>query len=58
VIFCLVWAHGFWTGIDTPSAAWFYLATGAFVLLVAVSRYVARRPSDLVDGPVARAVRT
>jgi DMSO/TMAO reductase YedYZ heme-binding membrane subunit len=45
----LVWAHGFWTGIDTPSARWFYLATGGTVLLVAVSRYLARRPSDLID---------
>ena len=49
VVLGLVWAHGFWTGIDTPSATWFYLATGATVLLVALSRYLARRPSDLVD---------
>jgi DMSO/TMAO reductase YedYZ heme-binding membrane subunit len=44
----LVWAHGFWTGIDTPSAALFYLATGATALMAAVSRYVSRRPDELV----------
>jgi len=49
----LVWAHGFWTGIDTPSARWLYLATGTLALGVAVSRYVAQRPSDLPpDKPV------
>jgi DMSO/TMAO reductase YedYZ heme-binding membrane subunit len=49
VLLALVWAHGFWTGIDTPSARWYYLATGSTVVLAAVSRYVARRPSDLID---------
>jgi DMSO/TMAO reductase YedYZ heme-binding membrane subunit len=49
VLLGLVWAHGFWTGIDTPSAMWYYLATGLTVVLAAVSRYVARRPSDLID---------
>jgi DMSO/TMAO reductase YedYZ heme-binding membrane subunit len=59
VVLGLVWAHGFWTGIDTPSATWFYLATGATVLAVALSRYLARRPSDLVDGtPGAGPART
>jgi DMSO/TMAO reductase YedYZ heme-binding membrane subunit len=46
LILVLVWGHGFWTGIDTPAMEWFYLSTGALVLLVALSRYLAKTPSD------------
>ena len=48
VVFVLIWAHGFWSGIDTPSVTGFYLATGALVLALGVSRYSAATPADLV----------
>jgi hypothetical protein len=45
----LVWAHGVYAGIDTPSLMALYVASGAAVLALAVWRYVARTPADLVD---------
>ena len=44
----LVWAHGVFAGIDTPLWLWLYLLTGAGILALAVWRYVARTPADLV----------
>jgi hypothetical protein len=46
VAFGLVWAHGLLAGSDTPALTWFYLTTGMLVLMVGVSRYVARTPDD------------
>lgn len=45
----LVWAHGVAAGIDTPSLTVLYAATGAALLALAVWRYVARTPAELVD---------
>jgi hypothetical protein len=45
----LVWAHGVLAGIDTPLLLWLYLLTGGGVLALAVWRYVARTPADLVE---------
>lgn len=44
----LVWVHGVLAGRDTPLLLWLYVATGGLVLLVALSRYTARTPSDRV----------
>lgn len=52
VAFVLVWAHGFASGTDTPSLAVLYVATGAVVQLVALSRYTARAPRS----PIASAI--
>lgn len=49
VTMVLVWGHGVLAGIDTPSLLWLYLVTGAAVLCLAVWRYVARTPRDLVE---------
>jgi hypothetical protein len=43
-----VWVHGVLSGSDTHFLLALYLATGAFVALLAVSRYAARTPRDLV----------
>jgi hypothetical protein len=45
----LVWVHGVAAGIDTPSLLGLYLVTGAGVLALAVWRYLARTPAELVD---------
>ena len=47
-VLVLVWAHSVLAGSDTPVLRWFYLATGAAVLGLAVTRYCARTPADLV----------
>lgn len=49
VALVLVWGHGVLAGIDTPVLLWVYLGTGGAVLALAVWRYVARTPGDLVD---------
>lgn len=46
--FLLVWAHGVFAGIDTPSLLWLYLGTGGGLLALAVWRYVAVSPADRV----------
>lgn len=55
VALLLVWLHGVFGGGDTPALLGLYLATGALVVAVGVSRYVARTPADriaeLVGGP-------
>ena len=47
-VFALVWAHGVLAGTDTSALRGFYLATGAAVAGLAVSRYGARTPRELV----------
>lgn len=44
----LVWVHGVLGGGDTPALLALYIATAVLVGAVAISRYVARRPADLV----------
>lgn len=46
-VFALVWAHGVLAGSDTSALRGFYLATGAAVAGLAVSRYGARTPREL-----------
>jgi predicted ferric reductase len=43
----LVWLHGIRAGGDTPVLLAMYLTTGAAVIVVAVSRYVAKTPADV-----------
>ena len=45
----LVWAHSVFAGSDVTALTTFYIATGLFVLALAVTRYTARTPADLVD---------
>ena len=45
-VFVLVWAHGVLAGTDTSALRGFYVATGAAVLGLAVSRYGARTPAE------------
>lgn len=54
VVFVLVWAHGVLAGSDTSALRGFYLATGAAVAGLAISRYGARTPRE-VAGAAARA---
>jgi hypothetical protein len=44
----LVWVHGVLGGRDTQVLLWLYLATGAIVVFVAISRYAARTHADHV----------
>lgn len=48
VAFVLVWLHGVFGGGDTRALLPMYLISAALVVAVAVSRYTARRPADLV----------
>jgi hypothetical protein len=45
----LVWAHSVFAGSDVAALTTFYLATGLFVVALAVTRYAARTPADLVE---------
>lgn len=49
----LVWLHGLQAGADSAALLTVYLGTGAVVLVLAVSRYVARSPRDAVEELVA-----
>jgi hypothetical protein len=49
VSFLLVWAHGLYAGIDSQPLLWLYLSTGFALICLAVWRYVARTPADLVE---------
>ena len=49
VSFILVWVHGLLSGSDARVLLGFYLVTGGTVLALAMSRYIARTPGDLVD---------
>ena len=51
VVLVLVWAHGVMAGSDTAGLRGLYVATGLGVVALAVSRYGARRPHELVDAP-------
>lgn len=42
----IVWLHGVFGGGDTPALLGLYLGTGALVVAVGLSRYVARTPAD------------
>lgn len=44
VAFALVWMHGLLAGSDTPRLRALYLATGAFVCALSLSRRLARQP--------------
>jgi hypothetical protein len=48
VALVLVWGHGVLAGIDTERLLWLYLGSGAAVVALAVWRYAARTPADLV----------
>lgn len=45
----LVWAHSVFAGSDVAALTTFYIATGLFVVALAVTRYAARTPADLVE---------
>jgi Ferric reductase like transmembrane component len=45
----LVWAHSVFAGSDVAALTTFYIATGLFVLALAVTRYAARTPADMVE---------
>jgi sulfoxide reductase heme-binding subunit YedZ len=49
VTFGLVWAHAVQAGSDTSALFVMYLASGAFVVALAASRYVARNRRDVLD---------
>ena len=49
VLLVMVWAHSVFAGSDVLALTVFYIATGLFVVALAVTRYAARTPSDLVD---------
>jgi len=52
--FVLVWFHGVLAGTDTSALRALYVVTGAGVAALAVTRYVAVRPTDAdQDGPTA-----
>ncbi len=42
----LVWLHGVLAGVDTPTLLGMYIVTGASVLVLAITRYVAKSNSD------------
>ena len=44
----LVWLHGVLAGSDSPALRWMYYSSSFFILAMAVSRYTARTPADLV----------
>jgi hypothetical protein len=44
----LVWLHGVLAGIDAPTLLGMYIVTGGAVLLLAISRYVAKSTNDHV----------
>jgi hypothetical protein len=45
----MVWAHSVFAGSDVAALTTFYIATGLFVLALAVTRYAARTPADQVE---------
>lgn len=45
----LVWAHGLLAGSDSSALRMLYLATGAGLMIMAVSRYTATTPADRFD---------
>ena len=49
VTLVMVWAHSVFAGSDVTALTVFYIATGLFVVALAVTRYSARTPADLVD---------
>ncbi len=49
VTLLLVWGHAVLAGSDTPALLAMYLSSGAFILVLAASRYVARSGRDVLD---------
>lgn len=49
VALVLVWGHGVLAGADTKALLWFYLASGALVLALGLSRYTARTAAGQVQ---------
>jgi hypothetical protein len=45
----MVWAHSIFAGSDVYALTAFYVATGLIVVALAVTRYSARTPTDMVD---------
>lgn len=60
VSLALVWVHGLQAGADSAALRWMYVGTGAGVLALAASRYIARTRADRLDelwpGAVAQPV--
>ncbi len=52
----LVWLHGVLAGIDSPTLLGMYIVTGGAVLLLAISRYVAKSTNDEVAALAAAPV--
>ncbi len=48
VVFGLTWAHGVFAGSDTSEFVKVYLISAGVLLVLAVSRYTARTPADLM----------
>lgn len=46
VLLVMVWLHSVLAGSDVAGLTTFYVATGAFVVALAVTRYAARTPAD------------
>jgi hypothetical protein len=49
VSLALIWAHGVLAGSDTPALLVMYVVTGAAVMGVAASRYLARTPAERAE---------
>lgn len=54
VLFGLVWAHAVLTGADVVALRGFYLATGAAVIALAITRYAARTAPEQVKALTKR----
>lgn len=52
-LLAMVWAHSVFAGSDVAALTIFYIATGLFVVALAVTRYSARTPADMVDSLTA-----
>ena len=48
ISFVLVWVHGLLAGSDTRPLMALYVVTGGAIVVLAMSRYVARTPGDMV----------
>ena len=53
----LTWGHSILAGTDSPALKWYYVASGAAILGLAVTRYGARTPADRV-AELSRSIET
>lgn len=53
-VLVLVWAHSVFAGSDLATLTPFYVGTGLFVVVLALTRYAARTPADLADSLAGR----